>query len=221
MKKFIAPSILSADFTNLSQQIKYVEMGGADIIHCDIMDGKFVPNITFGPFVVEAVNRITNLPLDVHLMIENPDNYIDAFISAGADYITVHQETLYHLHRTIDYIKSKGIKAGVVINPATSVANIEEVLDIVDLILVMSVNPGYGGQKFIESTLNKIIKLDSIRKEKNFNYQIEIDGGISKNNILEVANKGCDIFVAGSSIFNSNNITASTLELKNLLNSIK
>ena len=149
MKKYLAPSILSADFSNLSQQIRYAEMGGADWIHCDIMDGHFVPNLTFGPIVVKAVNNITNLTLDAHLMIENPDLYIEDYVKAGADYITVHQEACVHLNRTLNRIKELGAKAGVSINPGTPLNAIEEVLDLVDLVLVMSVNPGFGGQKFI------------------------------------------------------------------------
>lgn len=216
-KKILAPSILSADFANLSQQIRYVEVGGADWIHCDIMDGKFVPNITFGPMVVEAVRRITSLPIDVHLMIKDPDNMIDSFIKAGANYITVHQEEVVHLHRSIENIKEKGAKAGVVINPATPVETLKEILEFVDMVLVMSVNPGFGGQKFISNSLRKIKELARIRNEMGYNFLIEIDGGISKKNIQEVSNAGCDAFVAGSSIFANDNITAATVELKNLL----
>ncbi len=217
--KILAPSILSADFSNLSQQIRYVEMGGADWIHCDIMDGKFVPNITFGPIVVEAVNKITNLPIDVHLMIENPNNYIEQFINAGADYVTVHQEEVKHLNRSLTRIKELGAKAGVVINPATPITSLYEVLDIVDLILVMSVNPGFGGQKFLENSLSKIKKLDELKKEKNYGYLIEIDGGVSSENIQTISKAGCNVFVAGSSIFNNDNITAATVELKNIISS--
>lgn len=215
--KLIAPSILSADFSNLAQQIRYVEMGGADWIHCDIMDGKFVPNITFGPMVVDAVNKVTNLPLDVHLMIEEPDRLIKNFTDAGADYITVHQETVVHLNRTIQLIKDCGAKAGVVLNPATPVSTLEDILEYVDLVLLMSVNPGFGGQKFIGRTMDKIIKLNEIRKENNYSYLIEIDGGINSKNIKSIADAGCDVFVAGSSVFSADNITAATVELKNAL----
>ena len=215
--KLLAPSILSADFSNLAQQIRYVEIGGCDIIHCDIMDGKFVPNITFGPIVVNALRKITKLPLDVHLMIENPDNFIEDFIKAGADYISVHQEEVVHLHRTISMIKELGAKAGVVINPASPVSSISDILEIIDFVLVMSVNPGFGGQKFIESSINKIKLLNNLRSEMNLKFQIEIDGGIDSINIQRVSNAGCDMFVAGSSIFNTDNISASTTELKNLL----
>jgi ribulose-phosphate 3-epimerase len=216
MKK-IAPSILSADFANLSQQIRYVELGGADIIHCDIMDGKFVPNITFGPIVVKAVRSVTKLPIDVHLMIKDPDDFIEAFIKAGADYISVHQEEVVHLNRTIATIKELGANAGVVINPATPVATLKDILEFVDFVLVMSVNPGFGGQKFIPSTLNKIKTLAEIRKKENLNFEIEIDGGVSSVNIQDISDAGCDIFVAGSSVFGQDNITAAAMELKNLI----
>ena len=217
--KIIAPSILSADFTNLSQQIRSVELGKADWIHCDIMDGKFVPNITFGPMVVKAVRRITNLPLDVHLMIDNPENYIKDFVDAGATYVTIHQETVTHLDRQIHYIKELGAKAGVSLNPATPISTLSEVLDIVDMVLIMSVNPGFGGQKLIENCLKKISELDKIKNERNLDFLIEIDGGINPQNIKNVSSKGCNVFVAGSTIFNQDNITASTLELKNLVSS--
>ena len=215
--KLLAPSILSADFSNLAQQIRYVEIGGADIIHCDIMDGKFVPNITFGPIVVKAVKRTTKLPIDVHLMIEDPDNFIEDFISAGADYISVHQEEVVHLHRTITRIKELGAKAGVVLNPATPVSTLSDILEFIDFVLVMSVNPGFGGQKFIESSIKKIKQLSELRSELNLNFKIEIDGGIDPNNIKRVSDAGCDMFVAGSSIFNQDNISAATTELKNLI----
>ncbi len=215
--KMLAPSILSADFSNIAQQIRYVEIGGADIIHCDIMDGKFVPNITFGPIVVKAVKRSTRLPIDVHLMIKDPDSYIEDFINAGADYVSVHQEEVVHLHRTITRIKELGAKAGVVINPATPVNTLYDILEYVDFVLVMSVNPGFGGQRFIESTIGKIKRLSEIRDEKKLSFLIEVDGGISTKNIKNIANAGCDMFVAGSSVFNQDNITAATIELKNLI----
>ena len=219
--KIIAPSILAADFSNLSQQIRYVEMGAADWIHCDIMDGKFVPNITFGPLVVSAINKATRLPLDVHLMIENPDNYIEDFINAGADYLTIHQEEVKHLHRSVSLIKELGAKAGVAINPATPVSTVTEIAEFVDMILIMSVNPGFGGQQFIESSLNKISQLKMLREEKGLNFIIEVDGGINKNNIKQISNAGCDVFVAGSSIFASDNITGAAVELKNLVNTVE
>ncbi len=215
--KLLAPSILSADFSNLAQQIRYAEIGGADIIHCDIMDGKFVPTITFGPMVIKAVKRTTKLPIDVHLMIEDPDNFIEEFISAGADYISVHQENVIHLHRTITRIKELGAKAGVVLNPATPVSTLSNILEFIDFVLIMSVNPGFGGQKFIESSIKKIRRLSEIRSEMNLEFQIEIDGGINPENIKRVSDAGCDMFVIGSSIFNQDNISAATTELKNLI----
>jgi len=213
----IAPSILAADFSNLSQQIRYVEIGGADIIHCDTMDGKFVPNITFGPVVVKAVRKATKLPIDVHLMIKDPDNFIEDFVNAGANYISVHQEEVVHLNRTIVKIKDLGAKAGVVLNPSTPVSTLTEVLEFVDFVLIMSVNPGFGGQKFIESTLNKVSQLAKMREEMNLSFEIELDGGVTSKNIQKIAAAGCDIFVAGSSIFGQDNISAATTELKNLV----
>ncbi len=216
MKK-IAPSILAADFSNLEQQIRSVEVGEADIIHCDIMDGKFVPNITFGPVVVKAVRKITKLPIDVHLMIKDPGNFIEDFVKAGADYISVHQEEVVHLHRTISKIKELGAKAGVVINPATPVNTLVDILEYVDFVLVMSVNPGFGGQKFIESSLRKIEALKKMREDKKLKFEIEIDGGVTSANIEKISNAGCDIFVVGSSVFGEDNISGASTELKNLV----
>lgn len=216
MKK-IAPSILAADFKNLEQQIRAVEIGGADIIHCDIMDGKFVPNITFGPVVISAISQITNLPIDVHLMIEEPQSYIEDFIKVGASYISVHQEEVTHLDRVLNQIKELGARAGVVLNPATPVETLKPILHLADLVLIMSVNPGFGGQSFIPYTLSKIEKLTKIREQYNYNFEIEVDGGINKETIKDVTQAGCDIFVAGSAIFSSDNITAATTELKNLI----
>lgn len=215
--KLIAPSILSADFKELSNQIRYTEIGGADIIHCDIMDGSFVPNITFGPLIVESVKRSTKLPIDCHLMIDNPQKFIEGFAKAGADYISIHQENVIHLHRVIQQIKNHGVKAGVVLNPSTPVDTLKCVLDEIDFVLIMSVNPGFEGQKFINSSLEKIIKLNKIREEKSLNFLIEIDGGVNKDNIKNISDLGCDIFVAGSAIFHSDNISAATAELKNLI----
>ncbi len=215
--KLIAPSILSADFKELSNQIRYTEIGGADIIHCDIMDGSFVPNITFGPLIVEAVKKSTKLPIDCHLMIDNPQNFIEKFAKAGADYISVHQENIGHLHRVIAEIKSYNIKAGVVLNPATPIHTLNCIIDEVDFVLIMSVNPGFEGQKFINSSLDKIMKLNKLREERSLNFLIEIDGGVNKNNIKNICDLGCDIFVAGSAIFHSDNISAATAELKNLI----
>jgi ribulose-phosphate 3-epimerase len=215
--KLIAPSILSADFAILSQQIRNVEIGGADWIHCDIMDGHFVPNITFGPILVKAARKCTHLPLDVHLMIENADDYIEDFIKAGANYITVHQEAVIHLNRTVNRIKELGAKAGICINPSTPVDTLKYTAEFADLILIMSVNPGFGGQSFIPNSLKKVKELVKLREELKANFLIEIDGGMSKETIGEAAKAGVDVFVVGSAIFNSDNISAATAELKFLI----
>lgn len=198
----IAPSILSANFSKLGEEIKEVEAGGADYIHVDVMDGHFVPNITIGPLVVEAIKPVTNLPLDVHLMIENPDQYIETFAKAGASIISVHQEASVHLHRTIQLIKQHHVKAGVVINPATPADVLLPILPDVDLVLVMTVNPGFGGQQFIPSTLQKIKQLDVWRKERNLDYEIEVDGGVNPETAKQCKDAGADVLVAGSAIFN-------------------
>jgi len=216
-KKIIASSILTADFSNLSQQIRFTELGGADWIHCDIMDGKFVPNLTFGPVVVKAVKKITKLPIDVHLMIKNPDALLEKFIEAGANWVTVHQEEVVHLNRTLTKIKELGAKAGVAINPSTPISSLAEVISLVDLVLILSVNPGFGGQKFIQSSMRKVQELSDLRFNSSSRFLIEVDGGISKNNIKELANAGCDVFVIGNSIFGQDNITAATIELKNMV----
>lgn len=215
--KIIASSILSADFSNLSQQIRYAELGGADWIHCDIMDGKFVPNLTFGPLIVKAVRKVTKLPIDVHLMVKDPDSLIEDFIKVGADYVSIHQEEVVHLHRSITWIKELGAKAGVVINPSTPVSSLAEILEFVDMVLIMSVNPGFGGQTFIESSLRKIRELSNIREKEGYNFLIEVDGGIETENIKKISDAGCNVFVIGSSIFNKDNITAATVEFKNLV----
>lgn len=217
----MAPSILAADFSNLSQQLRFVEMGGADIIHCDIMDGKFVPNITFGPLLVEAVNRTTELPIDVHLMIDQPEKYIKNFADAGADYISVHQETVTHLDRVINLIKENNCKAGVVLNPSTPISTLEDVLNIVDFVLLMTVNPGFGGQSFIDYCFNKLQSLNKIKKERDLDFLIELDGGVDAGNIVDLSEAGCNIFVAGSAIFAGDNITAATIEMKNLISNQK
>lgn len=219
-KKLIAPSILSADFANLQDQIRFIEMGGADMVHCDIMDGHFVPNLTFGAPVVKSIKRITNLPLDVHLMVEHPEDYIMPFADAGANILTVHQEASIHLHRNIMQIKDQGIKAGVSINPSTPVDTLREILEYVDLVLIMSVNPGFGGQGFIKSSLRKIRDLYLMRERMGLEFLIEVDGGVDKVTVKDISDSGCDIFVAGSAIFNTENIPASVVELKNIINSI-
>jgi ribulose-phosphate 3-epimerase len=198
----IAPSILSADFSRLGEEITAVEKGGADYIHIDVMDGHFVPNITIGPLIVEAIRPITKLPLDVHLMIENPDQYIEAFAKAGADYITVHVEACMHLHRTIQNIKSYGIKAGVVLNPATPVESIQHIIRDIDMVLLMSVNPGFGGQKFIPEVLPKIRKVKAMAEEKGMDLEIEIDGGVNSETAKLCMEAGANVLVAGSAIYN-------------------
>jgi ribulose-phosphate 3-epimerase len=213
----IAPSILSADLSQLAQQIRLVEMGGADWIHCDIMDGHFVPNITFGPVLVKAVRKVTKLPVDVHLMIENPDNYLEDFKKAGADHLLVHQEEVIHLNRTINKIKELGMKAGVVINPATPVSTLEDIAEYIDILLIMSVNPGFGGQSFIPNSLRKIREAVLLREKYKSDFKIEIDGGIDSDTILSALKVGVDVFVSGSAIFKSDNITAATTQLKNLV----
>ncbi|MFE8699030.1 ribulose-phosphate 3-epimerase [Cytobacillus sp. FJAT-54145] len=198
----IAPSILSADFSKLGEEIKDVERGGADYIHVDVMDGHFVPNITIGPLIVEAIRPVTKLPLDVHLMIENPDQYIEAFANAGADYITVHVEACRHLHRTIHHIKSFGVKAGVVLNPATPVDTIQHIIDDIDMVLLMSVNPGFGGQKFIPSVLSKITQVKEMAVSRGLDIEIEVDGGVNKETARLCIEAGANVLVAGSAVYN-------------------
>jgi len=201
MKK-IAPSILSADFSNLERDIKMVESAGAHLLHIDVMDGHFVPNITMGPVVVKAINKVASIPLDVHLMIENPGDYIDSFIDAGADYVTVHVEAAPHLHRVLQKIRERGVKTGVSLNPHTPLSSIEEVLDDLDLILIMSVNPGFGGQGFIPNTLDRLRRLKKMLIAHNADHiEVEVDGGIKLDNIKEISDAGTDIFVSGSGIF--------------------
>ncbi|HCU23661.1 MAG TPA: ribulose-phosphate 3-epimerase [Deltaproteobacteria bacterium] len=203
MTKLIAPSILSADFSRLGEEVRAVEAAGADLIHFDVMDGHFVPNITVGPLVLEAVRKTTALPIDAHLMIDHPDQYVADFVKAGANYVSVHVEASRHLHRSIQLIRSLGVKAGVALNPHTPVQSMGYVLDEVDFVLVMTVNPGFGGQKFIPGAFKKVSELDQIRREHGLSFQIEIDGGIKVENIAEVSQAGVDIFVAGSAVFHS------------------
>ncbi len=199
----IAPSILSADFSKLGEEIVAAEKAGADWIHIDVMDGHFVPNITIGPLVVEAVKRVTSLTLDVHLMIENPDRYIKSFAESGADIITVHEEACVHLHRTLQNIRECGVKAAVSLNPATPLSNIEIVLNQVDMVLLMSVNPGFGGQSFIPEALPKIRALKNMINERKLNVEIQVDGGVKVDNVAEVVGAGADIVVMGSAFYNS------------------
>ena len=201
----IAPSILSANFAKLGDEIKDVELGGADYIHVDVMDGHFVPNITIGPLIVEAIKPITTLPLDVHLMIDNPDEYIPAFAKAGADIISVHVETCRHLHRTIQLIKSHGVKAGVVLNPATPVSLIKHIIHDVDLVLLMTVNPGFGGQAFISDVLPKIKEVASYVRENGLSIEIEVDGGVNEETAKLCVEAGANVLVAGSAIYNKPN----------------
>ena len=217
MKK-LAPSILSADFSRLGEETAIIEKAGAHLIHVDVMDGHFVPNISYGATVMKSLLGKTKLPFDVHLMIENPDQYIEDFVTENTGYITVHQEACTHLHRTIQLIKSFGVKAGVSLNPATSLDTLGYVLEDLDMVLIMSVNPGFGGQKFINSALDKVRKLDKIRKERNLNFEIEIDGGIKLDNVEEVLEAGVDIFVAGSSVFKAEDVPGRIKEFNAILN---
>ncbi|MDG4475456.1 ribulose-phosphate 3-epimerase [Thiovibrio frasassiensis] len=214
LKTMIAPSILSADFARLGEEITAVAKAGADVIHIDVMDGHFVPNITIGPLVVKAVRRITDLPLDVHLMIENADAYLEDFANAGADWITVHVETGYHLHRTIHRIKELGKKAGAVLNPATPLSSLEEILPDLDLVMLMTVNPGFGGQSFIESSLAKIRQLKKMIDDRGLQVGIEVDGGVSPKTIGPIAAAGANIFVAGSAVFGKDDYGKVIAELK-------
>jgi ribulose-phosphate 3-epimerase len=213
MKK-IAPSILSADFSRLGDEVRAVEGGGADYIHVDVMDGHFVPNITIGPLVVEAVRKVTRLPLDVHLMIANPDLYVPEFARAGSDIIVVHAEATNHLHRTVQLIKSFGKKAGVSLNPATSLHHLDYILEELDLVLLMTVNPGFGGQSFIEACLPKIQALRAMLDKRGLETELEVDGGVKTDNIARISSAGADVFVAGSAVFGSPDYAAIITELK-------
>lgn len=197
----VAPSILAADFANLQSEVQLVDQAGADWIHIDVMDGHFVPNITMGALVVDAIRPHTKLPLDVHLMIENPDQYIESFVKAGADIITVHVEACRHLHRTLQHIKSQGIQCGVVLNPHTPISTIEHVLEEVDVVLFMTVNPGFGGQSFIPSVLKKVKQLADLKQQHGYTFEIEIDGGVNKETVKECVAAGATVVVAGSAIY--------------------
>jgi ribulose-phosphate 3-epimerase len=212
----VAPSVLSADLLKLKEQIVSVEKNDADMIHVDIMDGNFVPNITFGPVIVSTLRRITDLPLDVHLMIMNADNYIPQFAQAGATYITVHQEACIHLHRSIHLIKEHGVKAGVSLNPATNLTTIEPMLEDFDLVLLMTVNPGFGGQSFISLVLDKIKRLAEIKQKNNYHFEIEVDGGINPETVPDVINAGAEVLVAGNAIFGNEDPGEACAQLKSI-----
>lgn len=217
MVVLIAPSILSADFLNLEREIKEVEESGADMLHLDIMDGHFVPNITIGPDVVTQIRRITSMTLDVHLMIEEPDRYLDHFISAGADIVTVHAEASHHLHRTIQMITGKGKKAGVSLNPATPLIHLENILGDIDMVLIMSVNPGFGGQAFIPQAKEKIVSLRKMIHARGTKTLIEVDGGIKLDNCREIADAGADILVMGSGFFGADDYRTMMQKLRESL----
>lgn len=210
----LAPSILSADFARLGEQVEDVTKAGADLIHVDVMDGHFVPNISFGASVMKSLDNLETAPYDVHLMIENPDSYLGDFVTEKTEYITVHQEACKHLHRTIQHIRSYGVGAGVSLNPATPVSSLENILEDVDLVLIMSVNPGFGGQSLIPSTLRKIRKLAEIREKNDLKFRIEIDGGVNLKTIQDVAETGVDIIVAGSAVFGAEDLEKRVAELK-------
>ncbi|CDA11459.1 ribulose-phosphate 3-epimerase [Intestinibacter bartlettii] len=210
----LAPSILSADFARLLEDVKKVEKAGCEYLHIDVMDGHFVPNITLGPGIVKSLRKDVNMVFDAHLMIENPDNYIKEFVDAGCDIIVVHQEACTHLHRTIQNIKSHGIKAGVALNPATPIETIKYVLQDVDMVLLMSVNPGFGGQSYIPVVTEKIKELKALIDEMNLDIDIEVDGGVKPSNIDEVVNAGANVIVAGSAIFNAGNIDEAVKSLR-------
>lgn len=217
----LSPSILSADFGKLLEDVKKVEEAGVEYLHIDIMDGHFVPNISFGPMVMKAISGKTNLVKDVHLMIENPDQYVEEFVKAGADIIVVHQEACPHLHRSIQNIKSYGVKAGVSLNPGTSLSTIEEVLPDVDMVLIMSVNPGFGGQSFIESQLDKITRLRQMINDRGLNIDIEVDGGVKISNVAKVVEAGANVIVAGSAIFGAENIDDAVKDFREEIKRVK
>jgi ribulose-phosphate 3-epimerase len=213
-KVLIAPSLLSADFSKLLDEIKEVEEAGADLLHVDVMDGHFVPNITIGPFIVRTIKNSTKLPLDVHLMIENPEEYVETFVQAGADYVSVHPEATYHLHRLLEKIRDLGAKPGVALNPATPLNVLAYILDEVDYILVMSVNPGFGGQEFIPQTVSKIKHLKEVLKRRGYEIPIEVDGGINSANAGEVVKAGAEILVAGYAIFGADDRKKALLDIR-------
>jgi ribulose-phosphate 3-epimerase len=212
----ILPSILASDFTRLAEEIARVERGGVSMLHLDVMDGHFVPNFTIGPPVVKSIRKITKATLDVHLMITDPDRYAPIFIEAGADCVSVHQEACHHLDSTLRMIQSEGAQAGVVINPATPVSTLDEVLDLADYVLIMSVNPGFGGQQFLPNSLRKVRALDARRRQMNWNFHIEIDGGITMDNVSDAVRAGCDWIVAGTTIFHSEDPATAVRQMQHL-----
>ena len=212
----ILPSILSADFARLGEEIKTVERGGAKMLHVDVMDGHFVPNLTLGPPVVKSIRKMTALTLDVHLMITDPDTFAPIFIEAGADQVSVHYEAARHLDRTLHMIQNHGARAGVVLNPATPVSVLEDVIDVLDYVLIMSVNPGFGGQEFIPNSLNKIRRLSQVRRERHLDFAIEIDGGVSHDNVEKIVQAGCNWLVAGSHVFHSADPAATVKEMQQI-----
>ncbi|KAF0145588.1 MAG: ribulose-phosphate 3-epimerase [Nitrospirae bacterium] len=213
----IAPSILSADFMRLGEEIKAAEAAGIDLFHIDIMDGHFVPNMTIGPSIVEAINKITDVPLDVHLMIEEPDKYVKDFINAGADYLAVHIEASVHAHRTVQVIKESGIKAGIALNPATPACSLDHILQDLDFVVLMSVNPGFGGQSFIPQSMDKIKILKKLIQERGLSTLIEVDGGVKPDNARQVADAGADMLVMGSAFFSSKDYGTLTKKLREVL----
>lgn len=213
----LAPSILSADFSRLAASVQETEQGGADLIHVDVMDGHFVPNISYGAVVMKSLLGQTEMPFDVHLMIEEPDRYLEDFMTEQTEFITVHQEACPHLHRTMQHIHQAGAKAGVALNPATPVHLLDCILEEADLVLVMSVNPGFGGQKFLHLALDKVCKLDRIKKERGLQFEIEVDGGVSLQNAAELCHAGTNIFVAGSAIFHAAHPAAQTRSFLNVI----
>ena len=212
----LAPSILSADFSKLGEEVSYIEQAGADVIHVDVMDGHFVPNISYGATVMKSLVGKTNLPFDVHLMIENPDQYLEDFVTEQTRFITVHQEACPHLHRTIQHIKSLDIQAGVALNPATLLSTLDYILEDLDLVLVMSVNPGFGGKKFIPSALRKVRELKERKTKEKYSFTIEIDGGVSLSNVKTITDAGVELVVAGSAVFGADNIEERVKEFKTL-----
>lgn len=213
----LAPSILSADFSKLGEQVSLIEKGGAGIIHVDVMDGHFVPNISFGAAVMKSLTGKTKLPFDVHLMITDPDKYAPEFVTPQTEYITIHQEATIHLHRSIQVVKNLGVKVGVALNPATPISSLENVLADIDMILIMSVNPGFGGQKFIPVALEKVRALSKLKAEKGLNFDIEVDGGVTLDNVTDVAGAGANLLVAGSAVFGADDIVRRCEDFNNII----